>query len=168
MSSPFFQLLLTKPNNINEINRQVSEELKKSLPKGWGIIFKPKDNFKNRSFDKSDILSYEWILADFSDPSKYDIAYLFSEDLKKPLDSRRYTELPLDHYSLSISIDNESFILTEYQNDPNARYSPPNSSSRVKKGYLCIIDDNAIARIIRAAINDKEQTVIKIGNYKLV
>lgn len=167
MSSSFFQLLRTKPNNINEINRQVSEELKNSLPKGWGIIFKLKDNLKYRAPDSSDILCYEWIIADFSDSTKYDLAYLFNEDLKKPFASRRYPELPLNHYSLSISLDSESFYLSEYQNNSNPNIPLPNISSRIKRGYFCTINDNSIPRLIRAVINDKEQTVIKIGNYKL-
>lgn len=168
MSTTFFQLLLYKPNNITEINHQISEELKKSLPKGWGIIFKIKDNLKYKSPDPLDILCYEWIIADFSDSTKYDLAYLYNEDLKKPLASRRYPELPLDHYSLSISIDNELFILSEFQNTNNSRAPMPNISTRIKKGYICIIDDNAISRLIREMLNDKEQSVIKIGNYKIL
>lgn len=167
MSAQVFPLLLKKPHNISEINRLISEELKKCLPKGWGIIFKLKDNLKYKSPDPTDILCYEWIIANFSDTTKYDLAYLFSEDLKKPLASRRYQELPLEHYSLSISLDSESFFLSEYKYDADTKVPLPNISSRIKKGYFCTIDDNSIPRLIRAVINDQEQTVIKIGNYKI-
>lgn len=169
MSSTFFQLLVRKPVNITEINRQISDELKRCLPKGWGIIFKLKDNLKNKTPDNSDISNYEWIVSDFSDSSKYDIAYIFNEDLKKPLSSRRYSEMPIEHYILSISIDSELFILSVNQNiNKDPRNSPTYSLSRVKKGYICSIDDNAISRIIREALNEKEQSVIKIGNYKIL
>jgi len=163
MTSTFFQLLNRKPINIREINRQVFEELKKCLPKNWEIIFKLKDNLVNKPPDNSDITKYEWIIAYFSDSSKYNLAYLFNEDLKKPLSARKYPVLPLNHYSLSISLDSEILILSEYQdNNTDTRTSKSYSLSQVKKVYICKINDKAISQLLKESMNEREQTVIKL------